>query len=47
VDLEEVDIVCLQSLEAGMDLVDDGLARKTRLIHVVTLVLQVWMMDCS
>jgi hypothetical protein len=38
--LEKVDVVRVQTLEAALDLVEDRLARESGLVHVVTRVLQ-------
>jgi hypothetical protein len=40
VDLEQVDVVGLEPGERRLDLIEDGLARKPGLVHVVTLVCQ-------
>jgi hypothetical protein len=39
-DLEKVDVVRVQALEAALDLVEDRLARESGLVHVVARVLQ-------
>jgi hypothetical protein len=40
VDLEKVDVVGVEAGKAGIDLVEDGLARETGLVHVVAGVLE-------
>jgi hypothetical protein len=40
VDLEKVDVVRVEAGKAGVDLVEDGLARETGLVHVVAGVLK-------
>ena len=48
VDLQEIDVVGIEALQGGIDLVEDGLARQTALVGVVS---ELWklraILDCS